>query len=237
MNKEKLRELLLRTGIDIDELQLEKFERYFYELLLWNEKCNLTTITEEHEVIIKHFYDSLLIMSLKDWNAGGRLVDIGTGAGFPGIPIKIMNKDINITLMDSLNKRVNFLKHIIGVLELSKIDAIHARAEEMGQDKRWRENFDIAVSRAVAKMPVLLEYCLPLLRKGGIFVAFKGADIEEELNSAKNALQVLGGTIKAVEKMELPEHSGSRSLVVIEKIGPTPKMYPRKAGMAEKKPL
>lgn len=237
MNKEKLRELLLNASIDADKQQLEKFERYFLELLLWNEKCNLTAITEENEVIIKHFYDSLLIMSLKEWGRSGRLLDIGTGAGLPGIPIKIMNPNMDVTLMDSLNKRVNFLKHIIEMLELKDIDAIHARAEEMGQDKRWREKYDIVVSRAVAKMPVLLEYCLPLLRIGGIFIAYKGAEIEEELAQAKKALQVLGGTIRTIEKMELPENSGSRSLVIVEKTGQTPRIYPRKAGMAEKKPL
>lgn len=237
MNKEKLKEMLLKAGMNIDEKQLEKFEKYYIELLLWNEKCNLTAITEEKEVIIKHFYDSLLIMSLKEWTGTGRLLDIGTGAGLPGIPLKIMNRNLSVTLMDSLNKRVNFLKHIIEALDLQDITAIHARAEEMGQDKKQRETFDLVVSRAVAKMPVLLEYCLPALKVGGIFVAYKGADIEEELTLAKNALQILGGRIRNIEKTELPDNGGRRSLVVVEKYEPTPRIYPRKAGIPEKKPL
>lgn len=232
-----MQDLLFKIGIDISGEQLEKFEKYYIEMMIWNEKCNLTAITEENEVIIKHFYDSLLVMLLKEWNGKGRLLDIGTGAGLPGLPLKIMNKDLNITLMDSLNKRIKFLEHIIGLLELTDIEAIHARAEEMGQEVKWREKYDIVISRAVARMPILLEYCLPFVKIGGYFIAYKGPDAEEEIVAATKALEILGGRIKRIEKHELPENGGKRSLILIEKTHQTPKTYPRKAGTPEKKPL
>lgn len=232
-----MRDLLFKIGIDISGEQLEEFEKYYIEMMIWNEKCNLTAITEENEVIIKHFYDSLLVMLFKEWNGKGRLLDIGTGAGLPGLPIKIMNTDIHITLMDSLNKRIKFLEHIIQILKLTGIEAIHARAEEMGQEDKWRERYDIVVSRAVARMPVLLEYCLPFVKIGGYFIAYKGPDAEEEIAAAKKALEILGGKIKEIKKHELPEGGGKRSLILIEKTYQTPKTYPRKAGTPEKKPL
>lgn len=237
MNKDRMRDLLYKIGIDISGEQLEKFDKYYIEMMIWNEKCNLTAITEESEVIIKHFYDSLLVMLFQEWKGEGRLLDIGTGAGLPGLPIKIMNTDMHITLMDSLNKRIKFLEHIINIFKLSGIEAIHARAEELGQDVKWRERFDIVVSRAVARMTVLLEYCLPFVKTGGFFIAYKGPDAEEEITAAKKAFEILGGKIKRIEKHELPEGGGKRSLILIEKINPTPKVYPRKAGTPEKKPL
>lgn len=237
MNKEKLEALIKELNINLQKEQLEKFERYYYEMMEWNKKVNLTSITEEKDVLTKHFYDSLLIMLLEEWKSEGKILDLGTGAGLPGIPLCIINKNLNMTLLDSLNKRIVFLKHIIEVLGLNNITALHSRAEELGQDIGYRENFDFVVSRAVARLPVLLEYCLPFVKLNSYFVAYKGPDAEEEIRESSRALDILGGKVVRTVQHELPDNGGKRCIVLIKKIKTTPKEFPRKPGTPEKKAL
>lgn len=236
MDENLLQELLAKDGIQITPEQKKKFQLFKDELLIWNEKFNLTAILEEREIIIKHFYDSLLGMRVKEWQADGELLDLGTGAGFPGIPLKIMNENLSVTLVDSLQKRLGFLNHIIGVLELTKVKTLHARAEEIGQDPRFREKFDIVVSRAVAKLPLLLEFCLPLVKKDGHLLAYKGPEGKEEIKEAARALSLLGGELTAAQEFTLPD-LGRRSILVIKKVRNTLRDYPRRPGIPGKKPL
>ena len=203
-----------------------EFEKYMNLLLEWNEKINLTAITEPREVEIKHFEDSLTCLKSGYIKDGDRIVDVGTGAGFPGLPIKIENKGVKLTLMDSLNKRINFLKTVSSELNLDT-ECIHIRAEEAGKNKLYREQFDIAVSRAVARLSVLAEYCLPLVKKGGFMLAMKGKDIETELEEAKPLIKLLGGQVKEVQLHTLSDEEITHSIVVIEKIAETPVKYPR----------
>ena len=204
-------------------------------LIEWNKKINLTAITEPNEIILKHFVDSLTIS--KYISDGTRVVDVGTGAGFPGIPLKIYRQDIEITLLDSLQKRINFLDEVIKELNLEKIEIIHSRVEDFGKDKRYREKFDIATSRAVANLATLSEYLLPLVKVGGKVISMKGSLIEEELENSKNAIKILGGKIEKVDEFNLPNSDISRNIVLIDKIKETPNKYPRKAGEPSKKPL
>ncbi|MDX9872833.1 MAG: 16S rRNA (guanine(527)-N(7))-methyltransferase RsmG [Clostridia bacterium] len=237
MNKDAFRELISELDIALNEGQLEQFAQYYQELLDWNSRVNLTAITGEKEVLIKHFYDSLLVMKLPEWSGQDRIIDVGTGAGFPGIPLKIANPLLQVQLLDSLQKRVHFLEHIIRVLKLDKITALHMRAEEAGRDKGLRGQYDAAVSRAVARLPVLLELCLPLVRTGGWFFAYKGPEAPQEVEEAQEALRLLQGQIVRVEKTALPQDSGERYILIIRKTGPTSTAYPRKPGTPEKKPL
>ncbi len=237
MNEVLLVEYCRELGISLSAGQIKQFSRYFEELLAWNQKFNLTAITDEQGVHIKHFVDSLLGSQTTDWQGSGSLLDLGTGAGFPGLPLKIVCPDLEVTLVDSLLKRVGFLKHMIEVLGLKGVRAIHARAEDLGQDKNFRERYDYVVSRAVAKMPVLCEYCLPLVKVGGQFLAYKGPEGSAELSEAENALQILGGELKETFKGYLPNEGGERYIFVVRKSRPTPAKYPRKAGTAVKKPL
>lgn len=221
--------------VELNEQQIEKFYEYMNLLLEWNKKINLTAITVPEEIILKHFIDSLTIASkIKE---GATLVDIGTGAGFPGIPLKIYRKDIKIVLVDSLNKRLNFLKEVIKKLGLEKIETIHSRAEEFGKNKKYRETFDVATSRAVANLSTLSEYLLPLVKEKGICICMKGGEIEEELERAKKAIKILGGKVLKVEKFELPKSSIKRSIVLLEKVEKTPDKYPRKPGTPAKEPI
>ena len=221
--------------IQLNVEQKEKFYKYMNLLVEWNEKINLTAIVEPKEVILKHFVDSLTISKfLKD---GDKLIDVGTGAGFPGIPNKIFNENLNVTLLDSLKKRTIFLNEVINELELKNIKSIHSRVEEFAQNKEYREKFDVATSRAVAQLNILLEYMLPLVKVGGLCICMKGSEIEEELNNAKNALQILGGEIVKVESFELADSEMKRNLVIIRKVRNTPSKYPRKAGTPNKEPL
>lgn len=237
MNKEKLRDALTLLKIEPTEQQLSQFGRFYEQLLEWNARVNLTAITAEEEVLVKHFYDSLLALQLPEWEDQGKIVDVGTGAGFPGIPLKIVRPQLEVHLLDSLNKRVLFLEHIITTLNLENTAAFHQRAEEAGQDPRRRERYDVAVSRAVARLPVLLEYCLPLVRPGGYFIAYKGPEAPRELEESQKALRILQGEATRAAEMTLPQEAGKRMLVVIRKTGHTPAAYPRKAGLPEKKPL
>lgn len=239
MLKEEFRENFLyhakKMDISINDVQIEKFYKYMQLLLEWNEKINLTAITEEEDVILKHFIDSLTI--IKYIKKDDKIIDVGTGAGFPGIPIKIIMEDTQIVLMDSLNKRINFLNNVIEELELDGIEAIHSRAEELGKNKEYREKFDIATSRAVANMSTLSEYLVPFVKIKGIIICMKGSSIEEELNEARKAISVLGGKIIELSDFLLSDTDIKRHNVIIEKVKQTPNMYPRKAGIPSKEPI
>lgn len=232
---ENMKKLMNEIGVDITEKQVSKFYDYMNLLLEWNEKINLTAITKPDEIVLKHFVDCLTIQKYIEDNK--KIVDIGTGAGFPGVPLAIMNDRCSFTLVDSLNKRINFLNEIKDKLNLKNVSAIHSRAEEFDQNKMYREKFDIAVSRAVANLCVLSEYLLPAVKVGGKVICMKGSQIEEELNDAKFALKELGGKIKLVDEFLLPGTDMKRNVVVIEKVKETPKRYPRKAGTPAKQPL
>lgn len=215
--------------------QTARLMKYKELLLEWNTKINLTAIEEDRDIIIKHFIDSLSILPYLR-NTSERLVDVGTGAGFPGIPVKIAYESTKVLLLDSLDKRVTFLKTVIGELGLEGIDALHARAEEAGADPLYRESYDVSVARAVANLPVLLEYCLPLVKTGGIFIAMKGSSTEE-LGASKKALEILGGEIEEVRELTLPFSDITRNIVVVKKLRQTPTKYPRKPGKPAKEPL
>ena len=228
-------EELGKLEIVLTDQQLEQFEKYYEMLIEKNKVMNLTAITEFDEVIEKHFLDSINICHLLDLQSEIRLLDLGTGAGFPGIPLKIVFPKLNVVLADSLNKRILFLKDVIQKLGLEDIEAIHGRAEELARKPEYRENFDLCVSRAVANLSTLSEYCIPFVKVGGKFVSYKSGSCEEEINSSKKAVQLLGGRITNVDKFELGE--ASRSFVVIDKVKITAKRFPRKAGTPSKEPL
>lgn len=224
-----------KVNIEIDNKKEEQFYKYMELLLEWNEKINLTAITEPNDIILKHFIDSITIN--KYIEQSNSIMDIGTGAGFPGIPLKIMNQNKKITLVDSLNKRINFLNEVCKEISLENIQCIHARAEELANDLKYRENFETVVSRAVARLNVLIEYMLPFVKKGGLCICMKGPNIDGELEEAKNAIKVLGGKIKSVESFFLPDSDIERNVIIIEKVTETPKKYPRKAGLPSKQPI
>lgn len=221
--------------IEFTEEQLQKFYKYMKLLIEWNKKINLTAIVEPKEIILKHFIDSLTI--LKYTEKKKKMIDIGTGAGFPGIPIKIMNKNIEITLLDSLNKRINFLNEVIQTLNLEKIETIHSRIEDFGRSKKYRETYEIVTSRAVANLATLSEYMLPMAKVGGCCICMKGAEVEEEILNSKNAIKILGGNISKIEKFTLPKTDNKRNIIVIDKVKQTPSKYPRKPGMPSKEPI
>lgn len=233
--KELLTKGALHYGKQMDNQQIDQFTLYMELLKDWNTKMNLTAIEDDREIIIKHFIDSLSILPYVE-NKEQKVIDVGTGAGFPGIPLKIVNSNIEVTLLDSLEKRIKFLNEVIKSTNITKIKAIHGRAEDMGINPLYRENYDIAVARAVANLPVLLEYCLPFVKINGIFIAMKGSNTEEFKNCSK-ALEILGGKIEKIEKMELPFTNIERNVVVIRKFRQTPTKYPRKAGKPVKEPL
>jgi len=203
----------------------------------WNQKFNLTSLTEEKEILIKHFLDSLVCFHFMPRSIAFSLIDIGTGAGFPGIPLKIVNPYIRLTLVDSVQKKVEFCKLLVKELGLSDVEVLHARAEDIGQDNHYREKFDWSVARAVADLSVLAEYMLPLTAVGGFMLAMKGAEVGQEVEKANPAISLLGGDINQIEKIFLPENFGERNLILIKKIKPTPQKYPRKPGKPTKKPL
>ncbi|HJC09375.1 MAG TPA: 16S rRNA (guanine(527)-N(7))-methyltransferase RsmG [Candidatus Blautia merdigallinarum] len=226
-----------QMGISLTEEQTEQFMLYYEKLIEVNRVMNLTAITEFEDVMRKHFLDSLTLVKAADIKNVKRVLDLGTGAGFPGIPLKIAFPDTEFVLLDSLNKRVKFLHNIIELCRLKKIQAVHGRAEELAGKKEYRESFDLCVSRAVANLSSLSEYCLPYVEKGGLFVSYKSGNIQEELEAAGYAIQILGGRIKDTVKFKLPGSDMDRSLVVIEKIRETPARYPRRAGIPSREPL
>ena len=233
--EKNFKEKLSEKCSELTEEMKQQFEDYMNLLLEWNEKINLTAIVEPKDVILKHFVDSLTIF--KYLKNGDKLIDVGTGAGFPGIPNKIYNENLDVTLLDSLKKRTIFLDEVINNLQLKNIRSMHGRVEEIAQNKQFREQFDVATSRAVAQLNILLEYLLPLVKVGGLCICMKGSEIDEELNNAKNALEILGGELEKIESFELPGTDMKRNLVIIRKTKNTPSKYPRKAGTPSKEPL
>ena len=232
-------ELMIDYGKEINivftEEQLQKFYQYMNLLIEWNEKINLTAIVEPKEIILKHFIDSLTIIKYIEPNKS--VIDIGTGAGFPGIPVKIMREDLDITLLDSLNKRIHFLNEVIQKLELKNITAVHARIEEYAKNKQYRETFDVATSRAVANLTTLSEYMLPMVALKGMAICMKGSEISEEISKSKNSIKLLGGKIDKIEEFTLPKSDNKRNLILIKKERQTPSKYPRKPGIPSKEPL
>ena len=233
--KIKLREKLKKINIEFDDKKIEQFYKYMNLLIEWNEKINLTAITEPDDIILKHFIDSLTIS--KYINENKKIADIGTGAGFPGIPLKIAKPNIQMFLIDSLNKRIKFLEEVIKQNEIANTFAIHARAEEIGHNKEYRGNFDVVTSRAVARLNVLLEYMMPLVKLGGKCICLKGPNIGEELEEAKKAIDILGGKIEKVEEIELPDSDNKRTIIIIRAVKQLPNRYPRKPGTPTVSPL
>ena len=225
----------IKEAMNIDEKEAEMFERYMNLLIEWNKVMNLTAITEKDEIILKHFIDSLTILDYIQNDQ--KVIDVGTGAGFPGIPIKIMNPSLDITLMDSLNKRINFLNEVIKNIGLEKIKTVHSRAEELGHNKDYREKFDVATSRAVANLSTLLEYMMPFVKVGGICICMKGSNISEELENAQKAINELGGKIEKIDNFYLPNSDIERNILIIRKINKTKDKYPRKPGTPAKEPI
>ena len=239
MQKEKfieiMQEKLKKLEIHFSMEQTEQFFEYMKLLIEWNEKINLTAITEPEEIITKHFIDSLTI--LKYIKNDYKVVDVGTGAGFPGIPLCIMNPTIKMTLVDSLNKRLIFLQEVVNKLKLKNIEIVHGRAEELGQNIKYRETFDIATSRAVANLSTLSEYLIPLVKINGKIISMKASNAKQEIDEAQNAIQILGGQIESIEEFNLPESDIGRTVIIINKNKPTSKKYPRKSGTPSKEPL
>lgn len=224
-------------GTILDDVKIEKFQKYYELLVEWNEKINLTAITEKNEVATKHFLDSVLICESGKFTSGAKVIDVGTGAGFPGLPLKIFDESLNVTLMDSLGKRINFLNEVISELSLENVEAIHSRAEDLGKDKNHREQYDIAVSRAVANLSTLSELCLPFVKVGGYFISLKGPNVENEIADAKKAIKLLGGQIEDVVNYDIPNTDLNHNMVIVKKVLPTSTKYPRKAPKPAKEPL
>lgn len=230
----KLKSYGEKINIEISEEESNKLYMYMNLMLEWNKKINLTSITDEEDIIIKHFVDSLSINKYLSKNKN--VMDVGTGAGFPGIPLKIFNEDIEFILVDSLNKRINFLEEVKQKLNINKLELVHSRIEDLAKDLKYREKIDIVVSRAVANLSVLSEYMLPFVRIGGFCICMKGPNIDDELENSKNAIKILGGKIEKVESLVLPSNL-ERNIIIIKKEKETPNSYPRKAGIPSKKPL
>ncbi len=232
-----LQEGLRRLGLDSGEAVIAQFLTYYELLVSYNEKVNLTAITAPEEVAVKHFLDSVALLALFDIPRGARVVDVGTGAGFPGLPLKLVRPDIDLTLVDALGKRVTFLRMCADTLGLTQVTCLHARAEELGKKAEHREQYDVAVSRAVANLATLSEYCLPLVRLGGTFAALKGPAAPQELSGAKNAIAVLGGGNACIKLAEIADAELKHAVVLVDKIGHTPPKYPRSGNKAAQKPL
>lgn len=228
---------LQELDINLSEDQIKQFLIYYEMLIEKNKVMNLTAITEFDEVVEKHFLDSLSLVEIADLHKSQKVLDLGTGAGFPGIPLKIAFPELEITLMDSLNKRILFLQDVIDELSLENVEAVHGRAEEAARNKNYREQFDLCLSRAVANISTLSEYCLPFVKVGGVFISYKSSNIDKELDQGKKGIYLLGGKVSDVHKFSLPDSDLQRSFVVIQKEKKTPKVYPRKAGMPSKDPL
>lgn len=228
---------LAELGIGLTDRQIEKFLLYYEMLVEWNGFMNLTAITEYDEVMKKHFIDSLSLIKAYDLSQEKKVIDIGTGAGFPGLVLKIAFPQLEITLLDSLNKRIQFLDAVIQNLSLTGVETVHGRAEDFAKPEKLRECFDLAVSRAVSNLSTLSEYCLPFVKQGGYFISYKSEKISEETEAAKNAITLLGGKIRRQIDFTLPDSDIYRNFLLIEKVTATPKKYPRKAGLPSKEPL
>ena len=239
MNPEIFAEELANYGFKLSSKQKEQFATYYNKLIEFNKKVNLTRITDKNEVYLKHFFDSITpLLEFSDLFKGEKsLCDVGAGAGFPSLPIKILCPDLSITIVDSLGKRLKFLDELVSDLSLDKVTLVHSRAEDAGQNKNLREKFDLVTGRAVARMSVLSEYCLPLAKVDGYLVALKGPKAQDELAEAKNAIEVLGGSVKEVKELTLPDTDDERTLIVVKTVKATPKKYPRQAGTPNRKPL
>lgn len=222
-----LEQEITKLGYNFSNEKYNKFVKYMDMIKYYNKMVNITSITEDKEIVIKHFIDSLEIFKFEGLSGKKTVIDVGTGGGFPGIPMKIVNESLDVTLLDSLNKRVNFLNKVIDELKIDGITTIHGRAEDYGKDILYRQKFDVAVSRAVANMKVLSEYCLPFVKKGGYFIALKGPSVDEELESADKIIQILGGKIYKIEKLDILDTDLKHNLVIIKKESDTPKKYPR----------
>lgn len=234
MNTKIFKDGMSELKIDISDVQIEKFKKYSEMLKEWNEKMNLTTIVDDDGISVKHFLDSILPLSVIDMSAVRSIIDVGTGAGFPGIPLKICIPDIRITLLDSLNKRINFLNAVKDELKLEKVECIHGRAEELGKKTEYRECYDAVVSRAVANLTMLSEYCLPFVRVGGMFLALKSDGAEDEIRTAEAMIKSLGGTVENICSVSLPQSDIVRYIVLIRKVKNTPNKYPRRADKIKK---
>ena len=239
MNPEQFVQELSKRNFKLNENQINQFNQYFTSLIEANKKVNLTRITEKDDVYLKHFFDSItpLLMFGEIFKKSQSLCDVGAGAGFPSIPLKIMLPELQVTIVDSLGKRLNFLQGLISQLNLKNVALVHGRAEDVGQNKQYREQFDIVTARAVANMAVLSEYCLPLVKKNGNFIALKGPKAEDELKSSQKALTTLGGKAIALKELQLPQSTEDRTLILVKKVQPTPKKYPRQAGTPHRKPI
>lgn len=237
MNAQQFQHMLQEKGIPLSSEQMQQFERYYELLVEWNEKMNLTAIVEKEEVYLKHFFDSITAAFYHDFSKPLSLCDVGAGAGFPSIPLKICFPDLKVTIVDSLQKRITFLNQLATDLSLESVAFYHDRAETFGRREDIRESFDIVTARAVARLSVLSELCLPLVKVGGAFIAMKGAAAQGELESGKHAVQVLGGEVKQISTFQLPMEESERNILYIEKKRKTPKKYPRKPGMPNKVPI
>lgn len=237
MTAEILKDGFSKLNLSYDNIKNEKFEKYKNLLKEWNQRINITAISDDEEIYIKHFLDSIIILDKNMEEEKKSIIDVGTGGGFPGIPLKISNNNYEVTLLDSLRKRIDFLSIVIKELDLKDMHLIHGRAEDFGQDKNYREKYDICVSRAVAQLNVLSELCIPFVKVGGYFAAYKSENIAEEINNSKSAIAKLGGIITEVKEIKLPGSNIIRKIVIIEKVKNTDKIYPRKAGKPSKDPL
>lgn len=234
---EILNRACFNEGLSFDKSKYDRFMQYKDIIKEWNRKINITAIKEDKEIIEKHFIDSIKIFNFSPLVSAKRIIDIGTGGGFPGIPLKIISEEKEVVLLDSLNKRIKFLDEVIKSLNLSNISTIHGRAEDFAHDVKYREKFDIAVSRAVANMATLSELCIPYVKVNGYFVAMKGPSVEEEINDARNAIFILGGKIEDIIKVRIEDSDLKHNLVIVRKVKNTPRTYPRQAGTASKNPL
>ena len=234
---DELKAVAKEYGLELTTAQMTQFNTYYDLLIEWNQKINLTAITEPKEVAIKHMIDSLSCFKPNLFEENCSLIDVGTGAGFPGLPLKIFFPSLKLTLLDSLNKRVKFLQLVVDTLGLKDVNVIHARSEEAAKNKKYREQFDFATARAVARLPILCEYCLPFVKLNGMFIALKGRQYEEEIAEAGKAIKVLGGRLVKTMPVKLPELDDKRAVIYVQKVKATPKTYPRKAGTPEKNPI
>ncbi len=228
---------LKEKGITLNDRQIEQFDKYYQLLVEWNKKMNLTAITDQEEVYLKHFYDSISAAFYIDLNKPLSICDVGAGAGFPSIPLKICFPKLKVTIVDSLKKRIIFLEALAQELALQQVEFFHDRAETFAKKREFREQFDVVTARAVARMSVLSELCLPLVKKGGIFVAMKAANAEEELKKGERAIRLLGGQLEQIHSFQLPIEESERNMIVIKKVKKTPNKYPRKPGTPNKQPL